>query len=171
MALILIPAKFLPSPANPYLSGHTRPQQPFMNNLRTCLSFFSALEDGNVEQMISLCEQTAVVDFEPLGSYFNGSIEGIGKIVWSAFTESFPRLKIQLKDITWVKEGKEAHCVVNIKGIQLFPFIDITDKGKILDLDHIFCLDFNEASQIQQVTVKWDHIEFKKQLTWEKARF
>ncbi len=142
-----------------------------MNNLRTCLAFFSALEDGNVGQMITLCKKDAVVDFEPLGTYFSGSIEGIGKIVWSAFTESFPRLKIQLKDITWINEGMEANCIVNIQGIQLFPFIDITDKGKILDLDHSFTLDFDSESQIEKVTVTWDHNQFKKQLTWEKSRF
>ena len=142
-----------------------------MNNLRTCLAFFSALEDGNVGQMISLCKEDSIVDFKPLGSYFSGSIVGIGKIVWTAFMESFPRLKVQLKDITWAHEGKQATCIVNIQGIQLFPFIDITDKGKILDLDHNFCLDFDDESKIHSVTVTWDHNEFKKQLTWEKNQF
>jgi len=140
-----------------------------MNNLRTCLAFFSAMEDGNVGQMIALCKPTAQVDFQPLGEYFQGSVEGIGRIVWSAFAESFPRLKVQLKDITWECEGMTANCVVHIQGIQLMPFIDITDRGRILDLDHIFTLQFDAESQIDNVLVRWDHSEFKRQLTWQRV--
>ena len=135
-----------------------------MDNLRTCLAFFSAFEDGNVERMVSLCAKDAAIDFEPFGDSFSGSVEGIGRIVWKAFAESFPDLKIDLKDISWHKEGQEASCSVHLQGTLLYPFIGIMHTGNNLSIDQQFYLTFNESSLIHTLRVRWNHEEFVKQL-------
>lgn len=135
-----------------------------MSNLKTCLSFFSAFEDGNVERMVSLCAPDAAVHFEPFGDSFSGSVEGIGKIVWGAFVESFPDLKVDLQDIRWDNTGTMAYCQVRVKGTQLYPFIGIHQTGHNLKITQHFHLVFDEMTNINIIRVRWNHDEFVQQL-------
>ena len=138
-----------------------------MDNLRTCLAFFSAFEDSNIERMITLCTQDAVIDFEPFGDSFSGTVEGIGRIVWTAFIESFPDMKVTLQDISWNGTGTVAHCAITIRGTQLYPFIGIAKTGRNLSILQQFYLEFDLESKIKVIRVRWNHEDFVKQLTQE----
>lgn len=136
-----------------------------MDNLRTCLAFFSALEDDDVERILSLCAHNAAIEFKPLGESFKGTVAGIGKIVWSSFVESFPDLDIEIKDMIWSKDKRKVECRVMVHGTQLYPFVGIINTGHYLNLSHTFHLYFDENARIKSIEVSWDHQEFIHQLS------
>ena len=133
-------------------------------NLRTCLAFFSFLEDNNFERILAQCSPGAIIEFEPLGESFKGTVSGIGRIVWSALIESFPDLRIELKDMDWDKEGRKTRCLVSLQGTQLYPFVDIKNTGHSLNITQYFNLYFDDNAKIDLIRVQWNHEEFINQL-------
>ena len=133
-------------------------------NLKTCLAFFSFLEDNNFDRVLAHCASDALIEFEPLGESFKGTVSGIGRIIWSALIESFPDLRIELKDMDWNATGHKAVCLVNIQGTQRYPFIGFRLNGQSLNLTQYFTFHFNDNAKIELIRVQWIHDELVNQL-------
>ncbi|MDQ3521846.1 MAG: nuclear transport factor 2 family protein, partial [Gemmatimonadota bacterium] len=63
----------------------------------TCIEFFSAYQDLDLERMLSLCDPQGNINFEPLGEPFKGKIYEIGNGIWSSLMDSFPDLDNTVK--------------------------------------------------------------------------
>ena len=63
----------------------------------TCIEFFSAYQDMDVERMLALCEPNSTVSFVPLGEDYAGKLYEVGKGVWEALMNAFPTLTIPLR--------------------------------------------------------------------------
>ena len=53
----------------------------------TCIEFFSAYQDMDLDRMLSLCDTDGKIEFVPLGESFKGKIHEVGKGLWSAIME------------------------------------------------------------------------------------
>src|SRR5436190_22640624 len=95
----------------------------------TCIEFFSAYQDMDVERMLALCDPNGIITFEPLGDSFKGKIYEIGKGVWSALMDSFPNLDNTVKGQTYNEATDEVVCNVVIFGTQEKEFAGIPSKG------------------------------------------
>ncbi|MEX2565562.1 MAG: nuclear transport factor 2 family protein, partial [Cyclobacteriaceae bacterium] len=58
----------------------------------TCIEFFSAYQDMEIDRMINLCDPEGKVHFEPLGEAGKGKIGEFGKNLWLALMDAFPDL-------------------------------------------------------------------------------
>lgn len=131
----------------------------------TCIEFFSAYQDMDIERMMQLCNQEGLVFFEPLGEAGKGKIGEFGKNLWLALMDAFPDL-----DNTVIKadmnEAQDAvTCTVSIFGTQEKEFAGIPSKGLRFESDHVFVFRFNEDEKIDQINISWDHERFVQQLT------
>ncbi len=131
----------------------------------TCIEFFSAYQDMDIDRMLSLCDADGVISFEPLGDTFKGKIYEIGKNVWSALMDSFPNLDNTVKNQTFDEATNTVTCHVVIFGTQEKEFAGIPNKGNDFDSDHIFIFRFNDQSKIDKINIDWDHDRFVKMLT------
>lgn len=131
----------------------------------TCIEFFSAYQDFDLERMLSLCDPEGIVFFEPLGETFKGSIHALGKNVWAGLMEAFPNLDNTVKNQVYDEHQNTVTCLVTIFGKQEKEFAGIPNKGKDLDSDHIFIFRFNENCKITDINVQWDHNRFVAQLS------
>ena len=130
----------------------------------TCIEFFSAYQDFDVERMLSLCTAHATVSFEPLGEPFSGSVHTVGKNVWLALMNSFPNLDNTVKSQSYDEQQNAVNCVVTIFGKQEKEFAGIPAKGNDFNSDHIFIFRFNEEGNINHIDIQWDHEKFVDQL-------
>jgi len=131
----------------------------------TCIEFFSAYQNMDIERMMQLCDPTGEVHFEPLGEAGKGKIGEFGKNLWLALMDAFPNL-----DNTVIKaEMNEAQdtvtCTVSIFGTQEKEFAGIPSKGNRFESDHVFIFRFNENEQVDSINIRWDHERFVQQLT------
>ena len=131
----------------------------------TCIEFFSAYQDFDLERMLSLCDPEGNVSFEPLGDSFKGSIYIIGKNVWAALMEAFPNLDNTVKNQVYDEWQNTVTCTVTIFGKQEKDFPGIPNQGKDFDSDHIFIFRFNETGKITHLNIQWDHNRLVAQLT------
>ena len=131
----------------------------------TCIEFFSAYQNMDIERMMQLCDPTGEVHFEPLGEAGKGKIGEFGKNLWLALMDAFPNL-----DNTVIKaEMNEAQdtvtCTVSIFGTQEKEFAGVPSKGNRFESDHVFIFRFNENEQVDSINIRWDHERFVQQLT------
>ncbi len=131
----------------------------------TCIEFFSAYQDFDLDRMLALCSPNCEVHFEPLGEAGKGNIHETGKAIWAALMDSFPNLDNTVKSQTFNEADNSVSCVVTIFGKQEKAFAEIPSKGHEFDSDHIFIFRFNEEGKITNLKVSWDHGRFVKQLT------
>ncbi len=131
----------------------------------TCIEFFSAYQDMDLDRMLSLCSPGGAIFFEPLGDSFQGKIYEIGKGVWSSLMDSFPNLDNTVKNQTFDEVTNTVTCNVVIFGTQEKEFAGIPSKGNDFDSDHIFIFRFNNQSKIDNIDITWDHDRFVKLLT------
>ena len=131
----------------------------------TCIEFFSAYQDMDIDRMLSLCDPTGTISFEPLGDSFKGKIYETGKSVWSALMDSFPNLDNTVKNQTYDEAANMVTCNVVIFGTQEKEFAGIPSKGNDFDSDHIFIFHFDDQSKIDKISITWDHEWFVKLLT------
>ena len=135
-----------------------------MNTLRTCLAFFSALEDHDVDRILPLCSPDARAEFTPLGERVKGTVAELGNVVWSSLVETFPDLKIKINNIIWSVDRQRAECHITFQGTQRYPFLGIDPSGNSLNIVKIFKLSFDRDGKINSVQVSWQHNEFINQL-------
>lgn len=131
----------------------------------TCIEFFSAYQDMDVDRMLSLCEQEGTISFVPLGPDYSGKIYETGKAVWSALMDSFPNLDNTVKSQQYDATTDTVTCQVVIFGKQEKEFAGLPPKGNSFDSDHIFIFRFNEDGKISDLNIQWDHESFVSQLS------
>jgi hypothetical protein len=131
----------------------------------TCIEFFSAYQDMDLDRMLSLCDMNGTIAFEPLGDSFKGKIHEVGKGLWGAIMDSFPNLDNTVKSQTFDEATNSVSCKVVIFGTQEKEFAGMESKGKDFDAEHIFIFRFNEDGKITDLKINWDHTRFVKQLT------
>lgn len=144
-------------------------QQPesmdILSKKGTCIEFFSAYQDFDLDRMLALCSPTCEVHFEPIGEAGKGNIHETGKAIWAALMDSFPNLDNTVKSQTFNESDNSVSCVVTIFGKQEKAFAEIPSKGNEFDSDHIFIFRFNEDGKITNLKISWNHERFVKQLT------
>lgn len=127
-----------------------------------CLAFFTAYDDLDTARMIGLAAPDATVHFMPLGDDGKGSFWEFGKTVWDLLIDCFPDLSNTVDKLTTSDDAITAN--VTIGGTQVKDFMGIISKGCRFDSDHIFVFQFNEADQIQHLTINWNHASLVNQL-------
>lgn len=131
----------------------------------TCIEFFSAYQDMDVERMLSLCEPGSTISFVPLGADYSGKLYEVGKAVWEALMNAFPNLDNTVKGQQYDETADAVTCQVVIFGKQEKEFAGLPPKGNDFDSEHIFIFRFGEAGKISDLTITWDHESFVAQLT------
>lgn len=131
----------------------------------TCIEFFSAYQDFDLDRMLGLCSADGQVAFEPLGNGGKGKIHELGRGIWAALMEAFPNLDNTVKSQTYNEADNSVSCIVTIFGKQEKAFAEIPSKGNDFDSDHIFIFRFNNEGKIAYLSVNWNHEAFVKQLT------
>ncbi|HEY5823516.1 MAG TPA: nuclear transport factor 2 family protein [Cyclobacteriaceae bacterium] len=131
----------------------------------TCIEFFSAYQDLDLDRMLGLCSLKSEVAFEPLGDAGKGKIHEIGKNIWSAIIDSFPDIDNTVKSQTFNESDNSVTCLVAIFGTQEKEFAGLPSKGLRFDSDHIFIFKFDDQSKIDTISINWNQDEFVKQLT------
>jgi hypothetical protein len=131
----------------------------------TCIEFFSAYQDMDLDRMLSLCDPRGTIAFEPLGDSFKGKIYEVGKALWGSVMDSFPNLDNTVKSQTFDEASHAVICKVVIFGTQEKEFAGLPSKGKEFDAEHIFIFRFNEAGKVTDLKINWDHDRFVRQLS------
>ncbi|GAB3558337.1 ester cyclase [Spirosoma fluminis] len=127
-----------------------------------CLAFFTAYDDLDTARMIGLAAPDALVHFLPMGEDGRGSFWEFGKTVWDLLIDCFPDLSNTVDSL-----NTQDHTIVanvTISGTQANDFMGIVNQGCRFNSDHVFVFRFNDADQIQELTIHWDHASFTKQL-------
>lgn len=127
-----------------------------------CLAFFTAYGDLDTARMIGLAAPNATVHFLPLGQDGKGSFWEFGKVVWDLLIDCFPDISNTVDSLS--AEGDTVTANVTICGTQAKEFMGIPSRGLRFGSDHVFVFRFNDADQIQDLTINWDHASFVKQL-------
>ena len=130
----------------------------------TCIEFFSAYQDMDLDRMLGLCDKEGTIAFVPLGDAFKGKIHEVGKGLWSALMDSFPNLDNTVKNQVHNEDENTVTCQVVIFGTQEKDFAGIPDNGNDFDSDHIFIYRFDNAGKVTDINISWDHDRFVKQL-------
>lgn len=128
----------------------------------TCIEFFSAYQEMDIERMIGLCNPQGQVWFEPLGDAGRGSIGDLGRNLWMLLMDCFPDLDNTVDSAT--AEGDSVLCKVSIFGTQQKNFAGIPSRGLRFESDHIFIFRFTPDDKIDSITIHWDHQNFAQQL-------
>ena len=131
----------------------------------TCIEFFSAYQDMDLERMLALCDPEGEVSFVPLGQPYCGKISEVGKGVWSALMDAFPNLDNTVKSQQFDEASNTVACQVVIFGTQEKEFAGLPSKGNDFDSEHIFIFRFNDDGKITNLSINWDHEGFVKALT------
>jgi hypothetical protein len=131
----------------------------------TCIEFFSAYQDFDIDRMLGLCSADSQVAFEPLGDGGKGKIHELGKGIWASLMDAFPNLDNTVKSQTYNASENSVTCLVTIFGKQEKAFAEIPSKGNEFDSEHIFIFRFNEAGRVTNLSINWNHEAFVKQLT------
>ena len=131
----------------------------------TCIEFFSAYQDMDVERMLALCEPDSTISFVPLGADYAGKLYEVGKAVWEGLMNAFPNLDNTVKGQQYNDTSDSVTCKVVIFGKQEKEFAGLPPKGNDFDSEHIFIFRFNEAGKIADLAINWDHESFVNQLT------
>ncbi len=130
----------------------------------TCIEFFSAYQDMDVERMLALCEPDSTISFIPLGADYAGKLYKVGKAVWEALMNAFPNLDNTVKGQQYNEGSDSVTCKVVIFGKQEKEFAGLPPKGNSFDSEHIFIFRFNESGKITDLAINWDHESFVNQL-------
>jgi predicted ester cyclase len=128
----------------------------------TCIEFFSAYQDLEIERMIALCNPEGEVYFQPLGEEGRGEIGKLGRHIWLALMSCFPDLDNTVDSATTQEDS--ILCKVSIFGTQQKEFAGIPSKGLRFESDRIFIFRFNSQDKIENITINWDHGSFRHQL-------
>lgn len=131
----------------------------------TCIEFFSAYQDMDLDRMLSLCDANGTIAFVPLGDPFKGKIHEVGKGLWAAIMDAFPNLDNTVKNQVFDETTNTVTCQVVIFGTQEKDFAGIASKKKDFDTEHIFIFRFNDAGKVTDLKISWDHEGFVGQLT------
>ena len=105
----------------------------------TCVEFFSAYQDLDIDRMVGLFTPDATIDFKPLGESGKGKVSELGRGLWSALIDAFPDLDNTID--TFDLNGDAVTCYVVIFGTQTKEFAGIPSKGLKFESDHVLYLN------------------------------
>jgi ketosteroid isomerase-like protein len=128
----------------------------------TCIEFFSAYQEMDIERMMGLCNPQGEVWFMPLGEAGRGTLGELGRTLW-LLLDCFPDLDNTVDSASI--QGDEVVCQVSIYGTQQKDFAGIPAKGLRFESDHIFIFRFTPDDVIQSITIDWNHDGFVRQLS------
>ena len=131
----------------------------------TCIEFFSAYQDFDINRMLGLCSPAGDISFLPLGDAGKGKIYETGKSIWTAVLDAFPDLDNTVHSQTFNEANNSVTCSVAIFGKQEKEILGIPSKGLRFDSDHIFIFRFDEKGKIDKLSIEWNLDSFVKQLT------
>jgi len=131
----------------------------------TCIEFFSAYQDMELDRMVKLCDPEGPVHFEPLGEAGKGKIGEFGLNLWAALMDAFPDLDNTVINAELDENTNIVSCKVSIFGTQEKEFAGIPPKGNRFESDHIFIFRFNEEEKIDNIAINWNHDSLVEQLT------
>lgn len=131
----------------------------------SCIAFFSAYQDMDIERMISLCDPEGEVHFEPLGEAGKGKIGEFGKNLWLSLMDAFPDLDNTVASAVLDENHNSVSCKTSIFGTQEKEFAGIPAKSNRFESDHIFIFHFNNEEKIDKININWNHEWFVQQLT------
>ncbi|MBT1689809.1 nuclear transport factor 2 family protein [Dawidia soli] len=131
----------------------------------TCIEFFSAYQEMDIERMLNLCTPESIVYFEPLDQAGTGLVHELGKNIWTALMDCFPDLDNTVTSLEWIEAQHAVKCRVSIFGTQRKDFAGIPAHGLRFDSEHIFIFKFDDLSHVTELRVLWDHDKFVQQLT------
>src|SRR6478736_2344804 len=129
----------------------------------TCIEFFSAYQDLDLERMLMLCHPEGTVNFEPLGKDGHGKIYQEGQLLWAQLMEWFPDLDNTVYQQQFDLATNTVTCKVALFGKQEKDFHGIVCSDRSFDSDHIFIFRFDDQSKIDQITIQWDYADFVRQ--------
>ena len=129
----------------------------------TCVQFMFAYQQKNIEKMLSFCNLDGNIQFLPLGDAGKGKIGELGKAIWSGLIECFPDIDNTV-DVALAEDNDTVRCQVVISGTQAKDFADVKNKGKHFESDHIFIFHLDEDNRIYDISIQWNHEDFKRQL-------
>lgn len=127
------------------------------------LNFFSRYNERKIERMLEIFSPGAMVSFIPLGKDGAGTVDELGRAIWTALIDSFPDIRNEIKKSKMDQYGNLI-CEVVIRGTQAKDFAGIPAKGLQFGSDHIFIFHFNREGLIDSISVNWDHQDFCRQL-------
>lgn len=131
----------------------------------SCIEFFSAYQDMELDRMIGLCNPEGDVHFVPLGEAGKGKIGEFGRNLWAALMDAFPDLDNTVISTGLDENSNSVSCNVSIFGTQKKEFAGIPPKGNRFESDHIFIFRFNEAEKIDNISINWNHDSLVEQLS------
>jgi hypothetical protein len=129
----------------------------------TCIEFFSAYQEMDIERMMGLCNPQGEVWFKPLGEAGRGTLGELGRNLWLLLMDCFPDLDNTVDAAT--AQDDDVVCRVSIFGTQQKDFAGIPSKGLRFESDHIFIFRFSPDDVIQGITIDWNHDGFVRQLS------
>jgi hypothetical protein len=141
----------------------TLPSLSDLTKQGTCIEFFSAYQEMDIERMMKLCTPDGDVYFEPLGEAGKGKIQEFGRTLWLTLMDCFPDLDNTVL-FTQVNEDGSVTCSVKIFGTQEKDFAGVPAKGLRFDSDHIFIFRFTPDEKIDGISINWNHASFVRQL-------
>lgn len=141
---------------------------PILQMKGTCIEFFSAYQEMDIERMLGLCTPQSTVYFEPLEQAGTGLVHALGRTIWTTLMDCFPDLDNTVTSLEWVEAQHAVKCRVSIFGTQQKDFIGIPAHGLRFDSEHIFIFKFDDQFLIKEIRLLWDHDKFVQQLTPSK---
>lgn len=142
---------------------NTTTQQTQLSLKNACVEFMFAYQQRNVDKMLGFCNTDGRVHFEPLGEGGKGKIGELGRAIWTSLIDCFPDIDNTV-DAAVAEDGDNVRCQVLIRGTQAKDFADIPNKGEHFESDHIFIFHLNGQNKIDNISISWNHANFKKQL-------
>ncbi|MDH5366714.1 MAG: nuclear transport factor 2 family protein [Cyclobacteriaceae bacterium] len=131
----------------------------------TCIEFFSAYQDLDIDRMLNLCHEDGTTSFEPLGDEYKGTIYELGKNMWMSLMDCFPDIDNTVKEMTYNEKDSTVTCTVSIFGTQAKDFAGVICKDNDFETEHIFIFRFQENDLIDHISISWDMEAFVKQLS------
>lgn len=128
----------------------------------TCLAFFSAYQDLDIDAMLALCDPAGPFHLKPLGPEPQGTLGEMGRAFWLGVVDAFPDVDNTID--TFEVRGDEVVCKVAIFGTQAKEFAGSPSQGLKFNSDHIFIFRFDADDRITAVTIDWDMADFQRQL-------
>jgi steroid delta-isomerase-like uncharacterized protein len=135
------------------------------SNTETARLFFDAYNQHDVERMLRLCASDAQIDYVPMGEQGRGSVNAVGKQIWTGLLDAFPNLHVRPQSVFGDEHNAAAEVIIG--GTQRKDFLDIPNQGRHYELPHAFLLRLNEKQLITRIAAYWDNVSFYSQLGQE----
>lgn len=136
----------------------------------TVQKFFDAYRAHDVDAMVDLCTDNAVLNYVPVELWRrqlvlrgDGKVGVEGKMLWTGLIDAFPNLTNEVHRVMAGADGGVA-AEVTLSGTQARDWGTIGNAGRHYSLEHLFVFNINDEGQIERVSAYWDGAWFFEQL-------